>query len=160
MLVYPGLALIYKLCRKEFFPSPKHHFIVGFIWSLTNSITSLSIIADLAVAPDAMDPAQPGYTVASAGEYQAWRVVDLPVCAALHAATAVLLVVDGWTWLRYCHARKLETQKEIELRDRTRRWRLMFDRPEHRQPEHADMVTGVVERSHGREGDKTAGSIV
>lgn len=143
----------------ELSPAPRMHFIVGFLWCLAHSMTSLRIIADLTVSPIAMNPAKPGYTTAAADKYRAWRAIYMPVCMALHITTAVLVIVDGWTWLRYCSARKLEAEREIELKERTRRWRIMFDRPEERQPEHIEMVTGVMERVHSREGNKVAGTI-
>ena len=107
-----------------------------------------------------MDPAMPGYTVAAAREYRAWRNVDMPMCAMLSALVALLIIIDFAAWTRYNQWRKLEAERVIELRERTRRWRLMFDRPEQRQPEHAEMVTGVMERAHPREGNKMTGAIV
>lgn len=157
MLIYPGIALLYKLLENEYSPAPRRHFVAGFPWCLANSMSSLSIIADLTVSPIAMDPATPGYTAAAAAEYRAWRAIGMPVCVALHITTAVLLIVDGWTWLRYCGERKLGAEREIRSRDRTRRWRIMFDRPEEAQPEHIEMVRGVMGRAHSGEGNKTAG---
>lgn len=110
----------------------------------------------LAKLPDAMDPSHPGHTVPAARAYTAWINVDMPVYAMLSALVAMLIVIDFAAWMRYYQWRKLEAQREIELRERTRRWRLMFERPEQGRPEHAEMVTGVLERAHSREGNKTA----
>lgn len=120
-----------------------------------NVLSTLMLLAKL---PNSMDPSQPGYTVPAARVYTSWMNVDMPVYAMLSALVAMLIVIDYTAWMWYDQWKKLETQREIELRERTRRWRLMFDRPEQGRPEHAEMATGVVERAHSREENKAAGA--
>ena len=149
LLVFPGIDLFLRHKDVPWPTAPWLFFATSFVWSMVDAGKCITIALRLHDLPS-WSAVYDGFYI-TAREYRAWRTVDMPLLALLDGLTALLIVVNCATWLRWDHERRRVAAVQADVELRQLRLRTMFH-PEGAESGSGGMVTGVVPR--GEDGAK------